>query len=183
MSQKKTLASSSKHPNLTMHLLRFFLLLVLFLVFHYVGNIHVCLTLTPSPLPPSSEISCGLHDTENIPIIKRTVFLDKVFFHLLILILWLIFFQYQAWLHMCSNIHYVPFDTNLNILKRNKNSILTLCSCLWYSSAGILALFLLTDYETNFIHILIGVLPPNFDFFLCLELFSYILSKYKKLYQ
>ena len=55
VSQKKTLASNSKHPNLTMHLLRFFLLLVLFLVFHYVGNIHVCLTPTPSPLPPSSS--------------------------------------------------------------------------------------------------------------------------------
>ena len=105
-----------------MRLLRFLSLFVLFVMFDYVGNIYICLTPSPHPLPPSSSVGHCLYPTKDVSL-KRT-FIDMVVLHLLMLTLWLIFLQYQYWVHMCSITYYVPFDTNLN---------LNLFSCLWYS--------------------------------------------------
>ena len=116
---KKTLLLARN--NSSMCFLRFFtlLLLFLFIVFDYVGNIHICLTSSPHPLPPSSAVGYGLFETKDVSVVKRT-FIDMVVFHLLILILWLISLLYQAWLHMCNNTHYVLFDTNLIYLRKIK---------------------------------------------------------------
>ena len=163
-----------------MCLLRFFtLLLFLFIVFHYVGNIHICLTPSPHPLPPSSAVGYGLFETKDVSVVKRT-FVDMVVFHLLILILWLISLLYQAWLHMCSNTHYVSFDTNLNLFKKNKNSIFPLFSCLWYSSVSFIALVLLSDYVTDFMHFFLAVMSLNSGILHCFEIIFYLLLKFKK---
>ena len=110
-----------------MRLLQFFTLFVLFFVFsfrNYVGNTHVCLnTSLPTILPPSSEASYGFHDSNVFT--KRAVFMESTTFKLLIFILWLIFLQCQAWLHICSNTYYVPFKTNLNLFKKIKTTFYT----------------------------------------------------------
>ena len=104
---------------------------------------------------------------------------DRIILHLLILIMWLISLQYHAWLHMCRTTHYVPFDTNLNLLKKNKNCSIP-PSFLWYSSVSCLSLVLLTGHEANFLHFSLAFMPPNFDFLSYLELMFYLFSKFKK---
>ena len=99
---------------ITMRCLLLFLFHILFL---YVGNFHVCLTPSLLLLPPSAGGSYYLNDTNDVPT-KEMVLLDNILFILLILISWLILLLYQVWLHVCSNIYYVPFDTNLNIFKK-----------------------------------------------------------------
>ena len=137
--------------------------------------------LTFSPVPPSSGVNYGLHETKHVPTIKRTVLLDKIFFFLIISILWLIFLQYQVWLYICSKTYYIKFDTNLNLFKKNENySILPLkCSYLWYPLASILALVFLCEHESDCIHFLLEM-SPNIDFVFCSKPIFYILSKFKK---
>ena len=153
--------------------------LYLFLTFNSVGIRYVYLTL--SPVPPSSRVSYSLHETKHVPTIKRTVLLDRILFFLIISILWLVFLQYQLWLYMCSKTHYIHFDTNLNLFKKNKNySILPLkCSYLWYPLASILALVFLCEHESDFIHFLLEM-SPNLEFLFCSKPIFYILSKFKK---
>ena len=153
----------------------------MFLVFNYVGNIHVCSTPSPAPLPPPSDVSTGLSETSDVLNEKRTVFLDWVIFQLLLLILCLIFFHYQVWLHVCSNTYYVPFDTNLSLFKKNKYyTIHFLCSFLWYLSANFLALVLLSESNTNCIHLFLAVIIPNFNSLSYLKLIAYLLHQFRK---
>ena len=159
--------------------LLFTLFIVLFLVFIHVGNIHVLWTPSLPTLPQSPGFNYVL-DTNDVSIAKRTAFLDMTVLYFLILILWLIFLQYQAWLHMCSNTYYVPFDTNLNLFKKKKNSLFPLYSCLWYSSVCFTVLVLLSDYETNFMHFFLAVMSPNSKFLPCFEFIFLLLSKFKK---
>ena len=164
----------------TMRILRFLaLLFVLFIVFDYVGNIQFCLAPPPHPLPHSSRLSYGLYETKDVSFVERT-FIDMIVFHLLILIVWLIFLQYQAWMYMCNNTFYVPFDTNLNLFKKNTNSTLPLFSCLWYSSVCFIALVLLSDYKMNFMHLFSVVMLLNSEFLYCFETIFYLLCKFKK---
>ena len=158
-----------------------FSLYFLFLTFNSVG-IRIDY-LTFSPVPPSSGVNYGLHETKHVPTIKRTVLLDKIFFFLIISILWLIFLQYQVWLYICSKTYYIKFDTNLNLFKKNENySLLPLkCSYLWYPLASILALVFLCEHESDCIHFLLEM-SPNLDFVFCSKpIFIYYLNL-KKLY-
>ena len=165
-----------------MRLLRFFaLLFILCVAFDYVGNIHICLT-PPSrhPLPPSSGVSYGSYETKDVSIAKVNL-IDMVVVQLLILILWFIFLQYHAWLHMCCNTYYVQFDTNLNLFKKNKTSNFLLFSFSWYSSVSFIVLVLLiNDYETNFMNFFLAVTSPISEIPLCFEIIFQILSKFKK---
>ena len=161
---------------ITMRCLLLFLFHVLFLC---VGNIDVYLTPSFPSLTPTSAVSYDLYETKDVPTVKRIVFTDRVISRLLILILWVIILQYKVWLHMCRNTHYVPFDTNLNLFKKNKSYSILTCSHLWFTSAG-LALVLLSEYETDFIQFLLAVMSPSFELLPCFELMLYLLSKFKK---
>ena len=163
---------------ITMHCLFLFLFYV---CFKYVGNVHVCFNPFPPTHPPSSGVTYGLFQSSDVPSTRITLTLDSVTFHLLILALWLTVLQYQAWLHMCSNTHFVPFETNLSLFKRIKNApTLTLCSCVWYYSASSLTLALFSECETNFIYFLIATMS-NFKLLFCYELLLYLITKFKKI--
>ena len=163
-----------------MRLLRFFAIFVLFVALDYVGNIHICFTPSLHPFPSSSGVSNGLYESKDVSTSKKTVFIDLVVFHLLIFILWLIFLQYQSWVYICSNTDYVPFDTNLNLFKKKKNSIFPWYSCLWYSSTNFIALILLSEYETKNLPFFLAIMSKNSDFLLWFELTFQLLFKFKK---
>ena len=158
--------------------MRCLLLFLFHILFLYVGNFHVCLTPSLLLLPPSAGVSYYLNETNDVQT-KEMVLLDNILFLLLILISWLILLLYQVWLQVCSNTYYVPFDTNLNIFKKNLNpSIPPLWLFLWYSSPSFLALVLLSEYE-NFKHSLIAFMSPNLICFPCFEL-SICLFEFRK---
>lgn len=78
-------------------------------------------------------------------------------------------------------IAYVPFDTNLNLFKKNKNySIFP--SFLWYSLVSCLSLVSLIDHEANILHFSLAIMPPNFDFLSYFELIFYLFSEFEKTY-
>ena len=166
-------------------LLLFPLLNVLLLVFNYVGNIHDYSVTPPSPSscpslsPPSSEVRSDLHETNYPPNAKKTVYLNRAIFQLLVLILWLIFLLYQAWLLLSSSMSYIPFDTNLSLFKKNKFILSSsLYSRLCYSSASFLALVLLSECEPNCLYSLVAIMTPNvFPYF---GHISDLLSKLRK---
>ena len=161
---------------ITMRCLLLFLFHVLFLC---VGNIDVYLTPSFPSSHPSSGVSYGLYETNKFSTVKITVFMDRVIFQLLILILWVIFLQYRVWLLLCRSTHYVPFHTNLNLFKKNESYSILSYSYLWFTSAS-LALVLLNEYETDFIHFFLVVMSPNFDFRPCFDLILYLLYYFKK---
>ena len=158
--------------------MRCLLLFVFHILFLCVGNMHVSLSPPLLPLPSSAGFSYCLNETEDVPT-KETVILNRIIFFLLILIFWLILLLYQIWLHVCRKTHYVPFDTNLNIFRKNKNHpIHSLCSFSLYSSASLALVLLISEYE-NFTPLL-AVMSPNFDLNPYFKLSRYLLSKFKK---
>ena len=157
-----------------------FISVFMFLVFSYVGNINVCFTPSLPPLPPS-DASSGSYETSDVLIVNRTVFLDRIIFQFLLLILCLVFLQYKVWLHLCGNTYYVPFDTNLSLFKKVKYSTIHhLCSFLWYYSANFLTLVLLSESKTNCIHLFLVVIIPNFNYLSFFEHIVYLLHKFRK---
>ena len=171
------LYSLSSHQ--TMRFLQLFTLLsVLVLVFKYAGN-NVSLTPSPSFLQLSSRASYSLHEVNDIPNAKKNIYLDRTFFQLLVFILLLIPLQYETWLLMCYNTSFVPFDTNLNLFKKNKYiSIFSLCPCLFYSSASFLTLVFLGECEPNCILLFVTIMRPNV--FLYSRFTFHLLSKFRK---
>ena len=141
---------------------------------------NICVGLPPSLLPPPPAAGASnylLNESNDIPT-KGTVFLNSILFFLLILVLWLLILLYQVWLHMSRKTYYVPFDTNLNLFRKDKkNSMLCLYSFLWYSSASFLALVLLSEYENT--HFFLAV-SPNIDFLSFFEQILQVYSKFKK---
>ena len=105
--------------------------------------------------------------------------MDRVISRLLVLILCVIFLQYQVWLHICRNTHFAPFDTNLNLFKKNKSYSILSCACLWFTSTS-LALVLFNEYETDLIQFL-AIMQLNFEFLPRIELILYLVSKFKKI--
>ena len=155
-----------------------FSLYLLLLTSNSVGNRHIYLNPSIFNVPPSLGVRNGLCETNHFPTIKRTVILDKILFFLLISILWLIFLQYQVWLYMCNNTHFIQFDTKLNLFnKKKKNySILSIikCSYFWYPLASFSALVLLSEHELYFIHFLLAS-SYNLEILFSPELFLYTL--------
>ena len=85
---------------------------------------NICVGLTPSLLPPPPAAGASnylLNESNDIPT-KGTVFLNSILFFLLILVLWLLILLYQVWLHMSRKTYYVPFDTNLNLFRKDKKN-------------------------------------------------------------
>ena len=160
--------------------MRCLLLFVFHILLLCVGNMHFSLTPPLLPLPSSSAgFSYCLNETKHVPT-KKSLSLDRIFFFILVLVLWLILLQYQIWLHVCRKTHYVPFDTNLNLFRKNKNHpILSLCYFSWYSLPSVALVFLISEYE-NVTAFLLVVMSPNFDFNPCFKISRYLLSKFKK---
>ena len=154
------------------------LISVLFLISIYVGNIYVC--STPSLPPPPLWDSHGLN--EDVRFIETTVSLDITIVYGLILIMWLILLLCHVWLLICNNTHYVPLNTNLNLLRKNRSSsIVPYFSRLWYSAASFLTLvILISECEANRMHILLAITIPHLKFVLYFKLVFSIFYKFKK---
>ena len=170
-----------------MRYLCLYVFLFLFLIYNIYNN-HVFQTSpTPSfplPLPLSSQSgeNRGLFKTKDV--LNTKVFLDEIILQLLILLLLLIFLLYQAWLHTCRKTYYVPFETNLSLLKKNKYSptLTMLMHITWYTSASILVL-VISECKTNSIYFLLVTMKPNLELNSCTDFIFYLLLKFRKTIQ
>ena len=153
--------------------------LYLLLVFNSVGNMHVYFTPPPPSRPLSTWVSYNLLRTKDVSTKSKTVLSVRTIFLLLFIISYLIFLQYQAWLYMCKNTHYIQFDTNLNVYKKNKENLISPLKCpyTWISLVTSLAMVLLS--EIDFLHFCIAF-STNFELRFCFELIFYLLSKFRK---
>ena len=123
---------------------------------------YVCsyCTYTPSQFPFPHPCLGLCEETLSLKIDKQLSW-NFTTFQFLVLIFSLVIFLISMWLKCCSEVHYVPFSTNLNLFRKKKTYSK---SILWQILSVNLVVFFLSECESDHVYALI-LANLNLNFF------------------